>query len=422
MRMVSSTLSPMVFVIAGLVLASAGCHNRSLQPTPRAIAPIAWTPVTPSGLPDASPYPSALPANPFDTRAVVGKHGDRSLEVAQAAQPMEGGGESPASAADSSAPAAEAPTSGEQPLLTTQPINSPPEPTALGEAATRSTDDSARKVGQPTASGLERPSEDAPAIAAPTLVRLSGEKAADPGSGESITPAPSTEAIEAVPDVSPIAMKMPAPVPMAIPIAEPNPDTAVSDPQPRSRSDGNATDSSPRLIETSEQPALSTLSTTPTTTTAPSSTLPVETRQPLSDTPRSPLKISTLKVCEEVHGFGEFEEIKDKPLRPGQTVVVYCELESLRYERTEAGFRARFQSRLELASSSRTREQPVWSESLDEAEDLSRSARRDVYVNFRVTLPETLDSGRHMLRLEVMDRLADSTAEMAIPIEMLASP
>ena len=410
MRMVRLPRSPMLFALAGSLLPSAGCHNRALQPTPRPIAPIAWTPVAPSGLPDASPYPSTLPTNPFDTRGVVASERDRSLEVAQAPQPLDKESVETASPlTTSNTPHHEGSASGDHASLATERGDSSPEPLASKDLATTPSIDSVGQANRPTASEPEepprRPTEEAPSIPAPPLVRLADANAAEPKVVDTGEPAAKPDAKEAAPAVSPIEATMPAPVLMASPDTEAPPDrTPNSAPQPRSL--GEPVDPAPPTMPT------------PTLVESEGSA------QPVSDPPkpRPRLQIATLKVCEEVRGFGEFEEIREKPLRPGQTVVIYCELESLRYEPTETGYRARFQSRLELTASSRNREQLVWSESLDEAEDLSRSARRDVYVNFRVTLPETLDSGHHLLRLALEDRLADSTAEMVIPVEILATP
>ncbi len=106
---------------------------------------------------------------------------------------------------------------------------------------------------------------------------------------------------------------------------------------------------------------------------------------------RVPLGVSELRLCRKVNGFGSFEPMPGSTLRPGQPFLIYCELTGLRYQPRGTSFVSRMSSRVELIA---TRDgNRVWEQSLGDVEDECRSRRRDNYVNYRITLPQTLPTG-----------------------------
>ncbi len=127
---------------------------------------------------------------------------------------------------------------------------------------------------------------------------------------------------------------------------------------------------------------------------------------------RLPLRVGALAICRKVQGFGQYEPIAEPSCRAGQTVVLYCELEGLRYE-PEEGEGGALRSRLESTVVLRAAEgdRVYWSQSLGTAEDVCRRRRRDYYVNYRITLPDaaTLPPGTY--RLQVLQRDVNANTE-----------
>ncbi len=129
---------------------------------------------------------------------------------------------------------------------------------------------------------------------------------------------------------------------------------------------------------------------------------------------RAPLTVADLRICRKVHGFGNFEPLDSTRCRPGTSVIVYCELEGLRYEPQGSMRRSRLSTRVELVPARGG--EPAWSQDLGTAEDVCRRRRRDYYVNFRITLPTTLPPGDYELRLSQTDEVAGRSVAAMIPL------
>jgi hypothetical protein len=134
--------------------------------------------------------------------------------------------------------------------------------------------------------------------------------------------------------------------------------------------------------------------------------------------PPMPLSIEALRLCRRVLGFGRFEAIDDDVLRPGQVVVLYCEMAGLQYVADGAGFRSELEAIVEIRSA--PRDAALWQRPLGVAKDACPKPRQDYYVNFRLVLPDaaTLPPGEYRLRLTQRDRLsgAEATREMSFRV------
>lgn len=128
------------------------------------------------------------------------------------------------------------------------------------------------------------------------------------------------------------------------------------------------------------------------------------------------LAVVELRLCSKVLGYGRYEPLADSRVRPGQAVTIYCELEGLHSEPAGDSFRSRLETRIELVRDDAS--QPDWSESIGPGEDLCRRPRRDVFVNYRVTIPEKLTPGEYSLRLVQHDLLNNQVATRAMPISI----
>jgi hypothetical protein len=129
---------------------------------------------------------------------------------------------------------------------------------------------------------------------------------------------------------------------------------------------------------------------------------------------QAPLEITDLRLCRKVNGFGSFEPIDPSACKPGQAVIVYCEMSGLRYEEVGEMFRSRLSTQVEIVPSQGG--DPVSKEVLGTADDLCRRRRRDYYVCYRFNLPEKLAPGSYELRMTQDDILAGRSTTLAIPM------
>jgi hypothetical protein len=129
---------------------------------------------------------------------------------------------------------------------------------------------------------------------------------------------------------------------------------------------------------------------------------------------RTPLEISDLRLCRKILAFGKVEPLDREPCRPGQVLILYCEMSGLKYEPAEDGFRSRLASQVELVPSGGGR--PAWKHSLPTAEDVCQRRRRDVYVSHKITLPKDLAPGAYEIRLTQNDLISGRAASRSIAL------
>jgi hypothetical protein len=115
-----------------------------------------------------------------------------------------------------------------------------------------------------------------------------------------------------------------------------------------------------------------------------------------------------MQLCRKVNGFGSFEPLTESTMRPGQRVLLYCEMTGVRYEATGYEFTSRLSTRVELLAADN--ETTLWEQELGIAKDVCPRARHDYYVSYRLTLPQSLPPGPHRLRVVQTDLAADRSA------------
>jgi hypothetical protein len=123
---------------------------------------------------------------------------------------------------------------------------------------------------------------------------------------------------------------------------------------------------------------------------------------------KAPLEITDLRLCCKVDGFGDFEAFEPPVRKAGQPVILYCELDGLRFEQTSAGFRTRVAAQLEILPEAGG--PPIHSQTLGPAEETCRRRRRDYYVAYKLCLPRPLGPGEYRLRLTTRDITSDRSA------------
>ncbi len=123
---------------------------------------------------------------------------------------------------------------------------------------------------------------------------------------------------------------------------------------------------------------------------------------------KAPLEIVDLRLCSKVDGFGDFESFEPPVRKAGQPVILYCELDGLRFEQTSAGFRTRIATQLEILPEGGG--PPILTRSLSTAEETCRRRRRDYYIAYKLVLPRPLPPGDYRIRVTEKDLTADRSA------------
>ena len=123
---------------------------------------------------------------------------------------------------------------------------------------------------------------------------------------------------------------------------------------------------------------------------------------------KAPLEIVDLRLCSKVDGFGDFEPFEPPVRKAGQPVILYCEVDGLRFEPTSAGFRSRIAAQFEILPEGGG--PPILTRSLSTAEETCRRRRRDYYVAYKLVLPRPLAPGDYRIRLTAKDLTSDHSA------------
>lgn len=154
-------------------------------------------------------------------------------------------------------------------------------------------------------------------------------------------------------------------------------------------------------------------------------------------TAQAPLKVSAVKLCREVLGFGQYTPLGTSTFVRGAPIraVVYAEVEGFSYrelneaDRTSArvsgrdlgeGWAVEVSEELKLYHVSD--DLVVWSRPEQSVVEMSRNKRRDFYLVQTVTLPATLSLGSYSLKVIVRDRNRGGVAEAIIPFDVVADP
>jgi hypothetical protein len=127
---------------------------------------------------------------------------------------------------------------------------------------------------------------------------------------------------------------------------------------------------------------------------------------------KAPFEITDLRFCSRVDGFGDFEAFEPPVRKAGQPVILYCEIDGLRFEQTSGGFRTRVAAQLEILAQGGG--QPIHTRPLEVAEETCRRRRRDYYVAYKLVLPRPLEPGDYRIRLTARDLATDRTASREV--------
>ena len=140
----------------------------------------------------------------------------------------------------------------------------------------------------------------------------------------------------------------------------------------------------------------------------------------LSETIRSeiPLALPTLALCRSVQQFGVYDPHEPARFTAGKEtpVVVYCEVDHFRSNPSgDGGWETKLTYEAVLYSDSQAAV-PIINKKPTQIVDRCRNRRRDFFLADRMTLPANLPVGKYVLKVTVIDQLANRVAEKTVPV------
>jgi hypothetical protein len=131
-----------------------------------------------------------------------------------------------------------------------------------------------------------------------------------------------------------------------------------------------------------------------------------------------PLEIPTLALCKSVQQFGIYDAIDPPKFIAGKLtpVIIYCELAHFR---SRPASDARWETKLSYEAvlyRDGDDAMPVLSKKPTEIIDHCRNRRRDFFLADRMSIPSNLGAGRYLLKVTIVDKIANHVAEKTAAI------
>ncbi|MEM6980136.1 MAG: hypothetical protein AAF539_10770 [Planctomycetota bacterium] len=112
------------------------------------------------------------------------------------------------------------------------------------------------------------------------------------------------------------------------------------------------------------------------------------------------LDVRSLEFCTAIEAYGQIQPFPNRKFKPGQEIILYCEIDNFVANPVEAGYETKLQGSYEVLDSDGGR---VLSQSLPMDRQVSRNRLRDYFIAYQMHLPKSLASGEYSLRLTMED-------------------
>jgi hypothetical protein len=129
------------------------------------------------------------------------------------------------------------------------------------------------------------------------------------------------------------------------------------------------------------------------------------------------LSVRNLSFCKNVYGYGAYEPYEADIFSSGQQLSLYVEIENYHSVSNEKGYCTLLGASYEILDDKGKR---VSGGEFPDVDDCCKSRRRDFHIQFGLTLPENLTTGRYRLELVVKDRQSDKLGHATAPFEVRA--
>lgn len=129
----------------------------------------------------------------------------------------------------------------------------------------------------------------------------------------------------------------------------------------------------------------------------------------------SSLEIKNATFCTEVTSFGVMNKFPNNQFRPGQQVLLYCELENFVAAAVKDGYETQLQGSYEIVDANGRRVADLL---LPPDADFCKNQRRDYFIAYSIYMPEKLEKGRYQLRLTIEDMKARKFGQSTLDFQV----
>jgi len=151
-----------------------------------------------------------------------------------------------------------------------------------------------------------------------------------------------------------------------------------------------------------------------------------EQRQSGVEPPRQPprvLRLTNACYSTRIDGFGRYERVRQELFRPGELLLVYCEVEGFESKRVpaeaSAGAAYEYVTELDAVVTVEAKSgERLYRLPFPLIEDRCATRRRDFFLALRFQLPKELAAGEYRLKIEVRDRLGGGQATAELPLRV----
>jgi hypothetical protein len=127
------------------------------------------------------------------------------------------------------------------------------------------------------------------------------------------------------------------------------------------------------------------------------------------------LVLKNLHFCTEVKGYGTFVGFAQDEFRPGQEVLLYCEVDNFQSKLTDRGYHTALKASYQIFDSAGSR---VAEKDLGLKDEHCQNRRRDFFVPYFLWMPKQVPAGKYQLKLTLEDVHSATTAETTIPFSI----
>ena len=112
------------------------------------------------------------------------------------------------------------------------------------------------------------------------------------------------------------------------------------------------------------------------------------------------LDVRSLAFCTKVVWYGQIKEFNDNRFKPGQQVLLYCEIDNFTVNRSSEGYETHLQGSYNIYDAENNK---VFSQVLPADKQVSRNYMRDYFIAYLMYLPQQLTPGKYRLELTMED-------------------
>jgi hypothetical protein len=127
------------------------------------------------------------------------------------------------------------------------------------------------------------------------------------------------------------------------------------------------------------------------------------------------LEVRSLAFCTEIESYGQITSFPGNRFRPGQQVILYCEIENFTVERVETGYETHLLGSYDVFDA---KNEKVFSQVLPADQQVSANFLRDYFIAYQMHLPEQLAPGTYRLQLTMEDVNGKKYGQSSIPLEI----